>query len=208
MSQTPAPPFAGKTVLVTGASSGIGRAAAVLLGRQGAEVIVSARREDRARQTVHTIREAGGAAEFIAVDIAREASIDALFAAIERHGPLHGAINNAGTEGEHSLLPDMPVEEFDRVINTNVRGTWLCLRHETRLMRSQGHGSIVNISSIAGVVGFAQSSRLYDQQACRRRHDAIGGPRLRRQRHPRELSVSGRHAHGDVRALGQPRPGW
>ena len=158
MSRSAQTPFAGKTVLVTGASSGIGRAAAVLLAGQGAHVIVSARREDRARQTVDAIREVGGAADFIAVDIAREASIDALFAEIERRGPLHGALNNAGTEGEHSPLPDMPIEEFDRVMNTNVRGTWLCLRHEARLMRAQGHGSIVNVSSIAGVVGFAQSS--------------------------------------------------
>jgi NAD(P)-dependent dehydrogenase (short-subunit alcohol dehydrogenase family) len=158
MSQAAALPFAGKTVLVTGASSGIGRAAALLLGRQGASVIVSARREDRARQTVEAIGEAGGTAAFIGVDIANEASIEALFAAIEARGPLHGAINNAGTEGEHSPLPDMPIEEFDRVINTNVRGTWLCMRHETRIMRAQGHGSIVNVSSIAGVVGFAQSS--------------------------------------------------
>ena len=158
MSQAAALPFTGKTVLVTGASSGIGRAAALLLGRQGAAVVVSARREDRARQTVDAIREDGGTAEFIAVDIASEPSIDALFAAIEARGPLDGAINNAGTEGEHSPLPDMPIEEFDRVINTNVRGTWLCMRHETRIMRAQGHGSIVNISSIAGVVGFAQSS--------------------------------------------------
>ena len=151
-------PFAGKTVLVTGASSGIGQASALMLARQGASVIVSARGEDRGRRTVDAIREAGGAAEFIAVDIASEAGIDALFAEIERRGPLHGAINNAGTEGEHSPLPDMPIEEFDRVINTNVRGTWLCMRHETRLMRAQGHGSIVNVSSIAGVVGFAKSS--------------------------------------------------
>jgi NAD(P)-dependent dehydrogenase (short-subunit alcohol dehydrogenase family) len=152
------PPFADKTILVTGASSGIGQACAVMLASQGAHVIVAARREDRGRRTVDAILESGGAAEFIGVDIASEASIDALFAAIERRGPLHGAINNAGTEGEHSPLPDMPVEEFDRVINTNVRGTWLCLRHETRLMRAQGHGSIVNVSSIAGVVGYAQSS--------------------------------------------------
>jgi NAD(P)-dependent dehydrogenase (short-subunit alcohol dehydrogenase family) len=158
MSQTTRPPFAGRTVLVTGASSGIGRASALLLASQGAHVIVSARREDRARQTVDAIRKAGGTADFIAVDIASEASIDALFAEIERRGPLHGALNNAGTEGEPSPLPDMPVEEFDRVMNTNVRGAWLCLRHEARLMRAQGHGSIVNVSSIAGVVGFAQSS--------------------------------------------------
>ncbi|MDB5479925.1 MAG: hypothetical protein JWO83_978 [Caulobacteraceae bacterium] len=151
--------FAGRTVLVTGASSGIGRAAAILLGARGASVIVAARRQERGRETVETIRGAGGLAAYIPVDIANEESIDGLFAAIDaEHGRLDGALNNAGTEGDPAALPDMALEEFDRVININVRGTWLCLRHEMRIMRAQGHGAIVNTASIAGVVGYAMSS--------------------------------------------------
>jgi NAD(P)-dependent dehydrogenase (short-subunit alcohol dehydrogenase family) len=159
MDETAAGDFAGKTVLVTGATSGIGRAAAMLLARRGAAVIVAARREDRGLRTVEAIAGEGGQATFLPVDLAEAHSIDALFAAIEaRHGRLDAAFNNAGTEGEAAPLPDLPPEEFDRVMNVNVRGTWLCMRHETRIMRAQGFGAIVNTSSIAGVVGFAMSS--------------------------------------------------
>ncbi len=151
--------FAGKIVLVTGASSGIGRAAAVKLGYEGANVIVAARREVNGMQTVEAVIEAGGTASFIAFDIGDEASIDALFAAIEaRHGRLDAALNNAGTEGDPAMLPDMAIAEFDRVFNVNARGTWLCMRHELRMMRAQGGGAIVNTASIAGVVGFPMSS--------------------------------------------------
>ena len=151
--------FAGKTVLVVGASSGIGQAAAIQLGREGASVIVAARRTARGQETVDTITAAGGSAWFQIVDIGDEASIDAMFAAIEaRHDRLDAALNNAGTEGDPAPLPDLAIAEFDRVMNINVRGTWLCLRHETRIMRAQGFGSIVNTSSIAGLVGFPMSS--------------------------------------------------
>lgn len=151
--------FEGRVVLVTGASSGIGRAASIQLAARGAHVVVAARRRDRGEETVSAIVQAGGAAEFLPLDIACQDSINALFAALEsRHGRLDAAFNNAGTEGEHAPLPDMPVEEFDRVMNTNVRGTWLCLRHELGIMRAQGRGSVVNTSSIAGVIGYAAAS--------------------------------------------------
>jgi NAD(P)-dependent dehydrogenase (short-subunit alcohol dehydrogenase family) len=151
--------FAGTIVLVTGASSGIGRAAAIKLGHEGAQVIVAARREAMGMQTVKAVVDAGGTASFIAVDIGDETSIDALFAAIEgQYGRLDAALNNAGTEGEPAALPDMAIAEFDRVFSVNVRGTWLCMRHELRMMRAQGAGAVVNTASIAGVVGFPMSS--------------------------------------------------
>lgn len=151
--------FAGRIVLVTGASSGIGRAAAIKLGGEGAHVIVAARREAMGLQTVKAVMEAGGTASFMAVDIGSAASIDALFAAIElQYGRLDAALNNAGTEGEAAMLPDMAIAEFDRIFNINARGTWLCMRHELRIMRAQGAGAVVNTASIAGVVGFPMSS--------------------------------------------------
>ena len=97
--------------------------------------------------------------EFLAVDLADADSIDALFASIlSRHGRLDGAFNNAGVEVDAAPLPDMPLAAFDQVFGTNVRGTWLCLRHEMRIMRAQGHGAIVSTSSVAGIIGYANRS--------------------------------------------------
>ncbi|AMN47564.1 hypothetical protein ACG33_10735 [Steroidobacter denitrificans] len=151
--------FAGRVVLVTGASSGIGRAAALLLGGRGAHVIVAARRPVEGQETVDQIVASGGTGEYLTVDLADAESIDTLFASIvSHHGRLDGAFNNAGVEVDAAPLPDTPVAAFDEVFGTNVRGTWLCLRHEMRIMREQGHGTIVSTSSIAGIVGFANRS--------------------------------------------------
>lgn len=151
--------FAGRIVLVTGASSGIGRAAAVLLGGRGAHVIVAARRPEQGRETVTRLVEQGGTGEYVPVDLMDADSIDALFTAIAtNHGRLDAAFNNAGVEVDAAPLPDMPVAAFDYIFDTNVRGTWLCLRHEMRIMRAQGHGAIVNTSSVAGIVGYANRS--------------------------------------------------
>lgn len=151
--------FADKTILVTGASSGIGRAAAMKLGQMGARVIVAARREKQARETVAAITERGGRARWIPVDIADGASVGRLFDTVESElGRLDGAFNNAGIEADHHLVPDTPEALFDRVMNTNVRGTWLCMRREMRIMRAQGFGSIVNTSSLAGIMAFPMSS--------------------------------------------------
>jgi NAD(P)-dependent dehydrogenase (short-subunit alcohol dehydrogenase family) len=151
--------FSGRVVLVTGASSGIGRAAAILLGGRGAHVVAAARRREEGHDTVDRIVAAGGSGEYVAVDLADAGSIDALFASIaSNHGRLDGAFNNAGIEVDAAPLADTSVAAFDQVFGTNVRGTWLCLGHEMRIMRDQGRGAIVNTSSVAGIVGYANRS--------------------------------------------------
>lgn len=146
------PRFAGKTVLVTGASTGIGRAVAEQLGRDGAQVILTARREAEGRAAAAQV---GGGAVFMRCDLADPASIDALFANIEtRFGGLDGAVNNAGRTQDAVPLHRTPVEEYDAVMNVNIRGLWLSLRHEMRLLEQRGGGAIVNVASIAGLRGF------------------------------------------------------
>ena len=151
--------FSGRVVLVTGASSGIGRAAALQLGGRGAHVVAAARRSVEGQDAIDRIVAAGGSGEYVALDLADAGSVEALFSEImSRHGRLDGAFNNAGVEVDAAALPDMPLAAFDEVFGTNVRGTWLCLGHEMRIMRAQGHGAIVSTSSIAGIVGFANRS--------------------------------------------------
>lgn len=149
----------GKTILVTGASSGIGRAAVAVFSRHGARVIAAARRREQTEAAVAAANAGGGCATYLPVDIADEASIDALFERIRSEfGRLDGAFNNAGIEAPHAPLPDAMAATFDHVMATNAKGTWLCLRHEMRIMREQGSGSIVNTSSIAGIVAFPGAS--------------------------------------------------
>jgi NAD(P)-dependent dehydrogenase (short-subunit alcohol dehydrogenase family) len=155
--------FKGKNILVTGVTSGIGRAAVIELAKRGATVIAAARREEAGRATVESAaiagKAGGGSARFVRTDIAVPDSIDELFAKIAQdYGRLDGAFNNAGIESDLAQVPDTPLEVFDRVFATNVRGTWLCMRHEMRLMRAQGHGAIVNTASITGVIAFPSTS--------------------------------------------------
>jgi NAD(P)-dependent dehydrogenase (short-subunit alcohol dehydrogenase family) len=154
----------GKVALVTGASSGIGRASALALAREGAKVAVCARREDQGEQTARLIREAGGDALFIRCDISREAEVEALVrGTVERFGRLDCALNNAGigsaAEGKNSLLTaDYADESFRRVIDINLIGTWYCLKHEIGQMAQQGGGAIVNVSSVLGLMGTPTSA--------------------------------------------------
>jgi len=154
--------FHNKVILVTGITSGIGRAAVIELARRGARVIAVARRKPEGLAVAAeatAAAAAGGSASFIQADIADADSIDALFATIEAdYGHLDGAFNNAGIEADAAPAPDMPVEVFDQLFATNVRGTWLCMRHEMRMMERQGSGAIVNTASIAGVIGFPGAS--------------------------------------------------
>ena len=144
-----------KVVLVTGGTSGIGRAAALAFGAEGACVIIAARRENLGNEVVREIEAAGGKAVFIKTDIRMPAEIDRLFREIQaRYGRLDCAFNNAGLSSL-GMPPAAKIteEEWDDILNTNLRGTWLCLKHEVSQMLKQGGGVIVNTASVLGLTG-------------------------------------------------------
>ncbi|NHZ41199.1 SDR family oxidoreductase [Massilia aquatica] len=146
--------FEGKVVLVTGAAGGIGRAAAVAFGRAGACVVVADTSVDGGHATAAMIVENGGKALFVQCNVTRAAEVEALVdKTVAYYGKLDCAFNNAGIEEEHLPLADADEALFDRIMNVNVKGTWLCMKYEIRQMLKQGSGSIVNTASVAGLVG-------------------------------------------------------
>ncbi len=142
-----------KICLITGAGSGIGKAAALAFAAEGA-IVTAADISAAGEETAHRVRNAGGQAEFIRCDIAIASEVEGLIAAIAaKHGRLDCAFNNAGIEGPLVPIADASEELWDRIIRVNLRGTWLCLKHEIRQMLRQGRGAIVNASSTAGICG-------------------------------------------------------
>lgn len=142
----------GKVALITGASSGIGAAAARVFAREGARVVLAARREDRLADLAAELRAAGAQASYCAGDVQVSADVErAVSHALQRYGRLDVAFNNAGAGGDVAPLHLLEEAAYDLVMDTNVRGVWNCLRHEIRAMTAHG-GSIVNTSSVAGLV--------------------------------------------------------
>lgn len=149
-------PNTAPVVLVTGALTGIGRATAIAYARAGARLVVSGRRDEAGQALAAELRGLGAQAEYLRADVRREAEVRQLVEqTVERYGRLDIAINNAGTEGELGPLSEQTVENYANTFETNVLGVMLSLKHEMRVMLAQGGGSIVNLSSIAGKVGFA-----------------------------------------------------
>ena len=147
------------TVLITGALTGIGRATAFAFAKLGANVVVSGRREDAGIALATELRTLGAKAEFVKADVADEAEVSNLVAkAVSLFGKIDIAVNNAGTEGVLGPITEQTADNFHATFSTNVLGTLLSLKHEMRAMLAQGHGSIVNLSSIAGQVGIAGGS--------------------------------------------------
>ena len=141
-------------VLITGALTGIGRAAAVAFAKKGAEVVVAGRRDEAGRALVEELRSLGSEAEFIKADVRKEDEVRALVdKTVARFGRLDVAVNNAGTEGRVGPITDQTAESYAATFDTNVLGVILSLKHEARVMREQGRGSIVNISSTYGHEG-------------------------------------------------------
>lgn len=145
----------GKTALVTGAAAGIGRATALAFAEEGAKVMVSDIDEAGGQETVKLIRDAGGEAVFTRADVSAPEDVTALIAAtVERFGRLDCACNNAGIEGRVAPLAEQSLDDYEKVLAINLRGTFLCLKAEIRQMLKQGGGAIVNLASVAGLIGF------------------------------------------------------
>lgn len=146
--------FEGKVALVTGGSSGIGRATAVALAREGAKVVIGSRGVTGSEETVALIRKEGGEAAFVQTDVSRSADIERLVSAtVQRYGRLDLAVNNAGVTGEARPLFEISEEEWDQVVATNQKAVWLGMKHQVRQMLAHGGGAIVNVASMAGLLG-------------------------------------------------------
>jgi NAD(P)-dependent dehydrogenase (short-subunit alcohol dehydrogenase family) len=146
-------------ILITGALTGIGRAAALAFAREGARVVVSGRGEDTGQALARELRSLGAEAEFIKADVRNEDQVRALVdGTVARFGRLDAAVNNAGTEGTPGPATEQTAEAYTATFETNVLGTLLSMKHELRVMQAQRAGSIVNISSAYGHEGAAGAS--------------------------------------------------
>jgi NAD(P)-dependent dehydrogenase (short-subunit alcohol dehydrogenase family) len=146
--------FEGKVALVTGAAAGMGFATAKAFADAGASVVLADVDADAVQAAAASLTSGGGQAIGVACDVAEEAqAAAAVGAAVSTYGRLDAAYNNAGVQPAATDTADLEAEEFDRVMAVNLRGVWNCMKHELRQMREQGEGTIVNCSSIGGLVG-------------------------------------------------------
>jgi NAD(P)-dependent dehydrogenase (short-subunit alcohol dehydrogenase family) len=149
-----------RSVLITGALSGIGKATALAFASEGARIVISGRKEELGTALVKELLTAGASdAAFYRGDVRDERDVEGLIEfTVERFGAIDVAVNNAGTEGTLSALTEITAQGYRDVFDTNVLGTMLSLKHELLAMSKQGHGNIVNMSSMAGKVGFPNSA--------------------------------------------------
>ena len=154
--------FEGKTALVTGGGTGIGRATALAFAHEGARVVIGNRSADRGQETVDLIRKTGGKAAFCRADVTVPADVEALVGfSVREFGALDLAFNNAGVTGGPALMSELSEDDFDFVMRTNVKGMWLSMKYELKQMQKQGCGVIVNNASVAGLVGQALGFAAY-----------------------------------------------
>ncbi len=147
--------FKEKVALVTGGTSGIGRASAVAFAREGAKIVVTGRREREGQETVDLITKAGGKAIFIKTDVAKERDVKAMVEeTVKTYGRLDYAFNNAGIEGNIAPLVEQSIDNYEAVLGINVKGVFLSMKYEIPEMLKTGGGAIVNMSSVGGLIGF------------------------------------------------------
>ena len=148
--------FVGKVALITGGNAGIGRAAAIEFAKQGAKVVVSGRREKEGREVIGEIKALGGEGIFVKTDVSKASDAKVMIEqTLAAFGRLDFAFNNAGIEQALTPLPDQSEESYDQIMDINVKGVWLSLKHEIPAMLKTGGGAIVNNSSVAGLIGVA-----------------------------------------------------
>ena len=149
-----------KVVLITGASSGIGRATAEAFAAKGAHIVIAARRKEELDTLVTSIEAMGGKASAFKTDVSIAKDVEQMVAhTIEVYGRLDYAVNNAGIEGEFSGITDLAENDWDQVLDINLKGTFLCMKYEARAMLNIGHGGeIVNIGSVNSFLGFPTGS--------------------------------------------------
>lgn len=148
-----------KVALVTGGTSGIGKATAIALGIAGAKVVFSGRREEEGENIANSMRQSGAECLFVRSDVSSESDVKALIQkTVESYGRLDCAFNNAGIESSAKPLHEQSIEHFDNLMAVNVRGLFLCMKYEIQQMMTQGSGVIINNSSVSGLVAFAGTS--------------------------------------------------
>jgi len=151
--------FENKVVLVTGGTSGIGRATAIAFAKEGAKVVVSGRRKAEGAETVTLVEKAGGRGLFVQADVSDEAQVKSLVdTVVKEFGRLDIAFNNAGIEGSPGPLVDSTAEQYQKVFDINVKGVFLSMKHEIPALLKTGGGSIVNTASVLGHVGMPNMS--------------------------------------------------
>jgi NAD(P)-dependent dehydrogenase (short-subunit alcohol dehydrogenase family) len=151
--------FTGKVALITGAGSGIGEACAAFLAARGAKVMIADLNEGGAQRVMQEITRNGGEAAVVTADVGTPGSVEAMVhAVLDRYGGLDLAVNNAGIGGESAPVGEYEINSWDKVIDINLSGVFYCMRYEIPPMLERGGGSIVNMASVLGSVGFATSS--------------------------------------------------
>ena len=147
--------FNGRVALVTGGTSGIGRAAAIAFAKQGAKVVVTGRREEEGSETVQLIQQAGAEGLFVRCDVSKSVDVEVMVRQVEDvYGRLDFAFNNAGVAPKAAPIADQAEEDFDRTVAINLKGVWLSMKYQIPAILKTGGGAIVNNASMGGLIAF------------------------------------------------------